>query len=108
MIDAARKTKAKVAVTSIFPAEERQRLYVHLDSFDWDFPVFGPVLLHVGPEVIRMRYTGFANLDGTATLQLVPADPRYKTVQEIRRVLGEADPRGLYHPGGAYVERASE
>ncbi len=74
-----------MAVTAIFPAEERPRLYVYLASFDWDFPGFGPVLLHVGPEVIRMRYTGFANLDGTATLQLVPADPRYKTVQSLAR-----------------------
>ncbi|MBI3972847.1 MAG: hypothetical protein HY332_16345 [Chloroflexi bacterium] len=100
-------TKTRVAIVSIFPFEKRHWLYAHLDSFDWDFPAFRPVLLHVGDETIRMHYAGFANVEGTAALQLVPADPRYPTVRDVVRILGEADASGRYRPAGVFVEPAN-
>ncbi len=73
----------KVKISSLFPIKDQQQIYAHLESFEWDFTVYGFVYLCFESEKIKMKYTGFGNIKGVPVLTLTIADPRYKLVEDI-------------------------
>jgi len=88
-------------VKELFAIKDRQKLMVHLSSFEWDFTKFGSVNLQIGNHEIHCRYTACGNQKDIAVVELVIDDNRYDDVKQIERLFSELD-------GDAYLVRFVE
>lgn len=93
--------KTIVKVKLLFPIKEKQCIYANLGSFYWEFYNFGLIYLCISSHKIRMKYTAFANVNGTPALELHLADEKYGRVEDVCVLLKDDS------LGDIFIERVS-
>ena len=78
-------------VTRLFPISESNELVVHINSFDWEFQVFGPVKVVFGDESVSCRYIGAGTQSDEAVLKLKLDDSKYRSVTDVAQKYAKFD-----------------
>jgi len=79
----------RIKVTTVYPIREKQYLYVHLESDEWDFRRFGAVCIYFNKCKVMMRYIGYGNINGIPVLTLASLDEKHRSVEEIAKLAGD-------------------
>ena len=79
-----------MVVKQLFALKDKQRLFIHIESFNWNFENFGPVFLDFGNCSIKCRYTAFSNQAGQPVLELALQDSVCGNVEEVALMFEKA------------------
>lgn len=85
-------------IKQLFVLNDSQRIFVHIESFNWDFKNFGPVLLDFGDYKLRCIYTAFSNQNNHPVLELAVQDSSCNSVEEVKTMFNKA-------PGEVFLRR---
>ena len=76
-------------VDKVLSLSDRQRLIVHIHSFDWEFSNYGPVVLQFGDASVHCRYVASGVEHDQPVLELIPQDSCRYTVETISQMITE-------------------
>jgi hypothetical protein len=88
---AAKETKLSIEVTFLFPIGEREVVYAHLRSFDWDLTLGIEAYLCQERTCLPVRQVGRMNINGQAVMVLSPACEWASAVAIVDEMRAKAD-----------------
>ena len=78
--------RSDMLIKELFLIKDKQRLIAYLESFDWDFAHYGPVILRIGHLDVICRYTACGNQKNTPVIELKLEDSRYSNVDQVEKI----------------------